>query len=94
MKVKDKLLQQVADDLGQPLDLVESVIGWSYKNANINARSNNELEISGIGTAFISKKKLKDRISCIEKAIARRTPLDPGLEVLKEYLKELNGRNK
>lgn len=67
LSTKDFLLKKTAEDLELPEDLVERVVGWSYKEANIAARERCEIEFSGLGKIYVSTSKVKRRLSKIER---------------------------
>lgn len=65
--IRDFLNEQVSQDLQVPLEIVENVISWSFKEANRACEHNKEVEISGIGKLMISPGKLKKRIQSLER---------------------------
>lgn len=86
--LKDFLIEKVADDLQFPLDIVEAVIGWSYKSANEATKSHKTIELSGIGKLMLSQGKLKKRLLSLE-SMERNMQNDPRLPMVLETIKNL-----
>lgn len=90
-EIKDYILERTAEDLQFSQDIVEEVIGWSYKKANQATKLHKEVEISGIGKMMLSQSKLKKAIAKNERIISY---LEPGekrdaVEATLIYLKSL-----
>lgn len=67
--IKDYILEKTATELQFPQDVVDKVIGWSYKKANDATHHNKEVEISGIGKLQLSQAKLRKHIEKLERVI-------------------------
>lgn len=65
--IKDQVMEQVSKDLQFPLDVVEKVIGWSYKKAAEATKMYDEIEVSGFSKFQLSKAKVKRRIKTLER---------------------------
>lgn len=93
-------MRMTAEELELPLDIIETVIGDSYKNANKAARTTSEIEISGFGTFIVSQNKIRRKIKYCEKAIeaiSQREQTPNNVEKLQFYielLEELKRRQK
>lgn len=86
--IKDFILEKTATELQFPQEVVDRVIGWSYKKANDATHTNKEVEISGIGKLQLSQSKLRKNIDKLEK-IAQATK-DPEMEQsVRERLEDL-----
>lgn len=81
--VREKLMQQTAQDVKQPLDLVEKVISFQFKHAAQAVRLYGEVEFSGFGKIIISQQKLRRRIQTQERILGcleQKLPLAPEKE--------------
>lgn len=65
--IKDRLLEKTAEDLGQPLGIVEDTMRWMFKDTIKALRKYEQVEISGLGTFIMSPAKLKRRIVKLER---------------------------
>lgn len=70
--IKDVLIEQVAEELGHPIDTVEKVIAFQGKEMLQAVKDYNEVEVSGFGTFYVSQNKVKKQIANIERAIEKR----------------------
>jgi len=68
-EVKDFIIEKVATDLQFSQDIVEAVVGWSYKKANEATKKHQEVELSGIGKLQLSQAKLKREIAKLEQIL-------------------------
>lgn len=66
-KIKDRLLEKTADDLEQPLGVVEDIMRWMFKDAIKAFKAYEQVEISGWGTFLMSPAKIKRRIVKLER---------------------------
>jgi nucleoid DNA-binding protein len=75
--IKDQLVQQVAEDLKQPENVVDKVITHQFKHANQAMKLYSQVEISGFGKFEQSQAKIKRRIQKKEEirdALQKKTP--------------------
>jgi len=87
--IKDFLQEKVAQDLGIELATVESVISWSYKDANKACETHKEVEISGIGKFMMSQAKLRRRINDLEGMDLHIPDEDPKKKQVRDTLEVL-----
>lgn len=67
---KELLIEKTADDLGQPLSIVEEVVGWVMKDTFKALKKYDEVEVSGFGKFLISQAKLRKRIITHERILS------------------------
>ena len=70
--IKDSLIEQVAEELGHPIDTIEKVIAFQGKEMLQAVKEYNEIEVSGFGTFYVSQNKVNKHISRVEGVIAKR----------------------
>jgi len=68
-KIKDRLLEKTAEDLGQPLNIVEDTMRWMFKDMTKAFKIYEQIEMSGFGTFLMSQAKLKRRIKKLERIL-------------------------
>lgn len=59
---RESIYKKVAEELKIPEEVIEKVISWSYKKANEAVKTNNEIELSGLGKLMVSNRKLNKTI--------------------------------
>lgn len=85
-EVKDYILQRTAEELQFSKDIVEEVVGWSYKKANQATKLHKEVEISGIGKMMLSQSKLKKAIVKYERILSKVQPGEKRDEIEAQYI--------
>lgn len=78
---KDFIIEKVSKDLEIAQDVVETVISWAFKKANEATRSNNEVELSGIGKLQLSQSKVRRQIEMLEKIYSRMSEEERLLQI-------------
>lgn len=98
MQTKDILIQKTAIELGQPEELVNKVVSYSYKQLSEASKIHDQLEVSGFGVLLVSAAKLKKRIAKNERILNYLLALEQTEETLikienvKKYLEYYNTR--
>jgi nucleoid DNA-binding protein len=70
-KMQDVLLTKTAIKTLKPLQIVERVIAFQFKDAREATRIVDEVEISGFGKFSRSRKRTKDKLKSLNQALQR-----------------------
>lgn len=62
-KLKDFLNKQTSAMVGKPIDVVEKVISFAFKDAKDHLKNHNEVVIAGWGTLIVSLPKLRRKLN-------------------------------
>lgn len=87
-KVRDDVIISVARRLNKPVDLVDKIVAFQFKDAREAMKVKNQVEISGIGKFLTKPVKLKKLLGKFENTIRNIELL-----LLKEKISEERKRN-
>ena len=95
--IKSFLMEKVREQTSFSSDIIEKVISFQGEDILNAVKESNQIEISGFGLLFISKSKLRKRISRysdkLEKVRGINPEYDKTMEDLIEFLKKKQCQN-
>lgn len=68
-KVRGLLIKQVAEEHSLPIDTIDEIISFQFKDANAALKTSQQVEISKFGKFMISQSKLKRRVESFHRII-------------------------
>jgi len=73
-KLKDYLNRETATKSGIPIDTVEEIVSFAFKDAKEKMKHHNELVLIGWGTFMVCIPKIKKRLNMYYRLIEKMTP--------------------
>lgn len=87
MSLREYLIKQTALDMELPVHVVHSIISFQGEDAAKAAHTNNEIEFSGLGKFFVSKKRLREKIENFEGALKKELPEERRAGIIESLLR-------